>query len=84
MGVDTKAIITKGTTLEQIVEALEKKYGQVKVSSSFENFFWLDFKDTNQIQCELNPIRSMAVSFNGTCKQDSGIDGVWMKCADIR
>lgn len=72
MGVDTKAIITKGTTLEKIVEALKKKYANVTVSSGYDSkFFWIVFTDAPDD-------RSMAVSFNGTCKQDNGIDGVWI------
>jgi len=70
MGVDTKAILRKGVTIEQIQEALSNKYGNVEVNSTFEDFMYVSFKDGDDQ-------RDMAVSFNNSCERDNGIAGVW-------
>ncbi len=46
MGVDTKAIIRKGTTVEQIVQFISSKYGDVEVREAGQlTSFMLNFKD---------------------------------------
>ena len=46
MGVDTKAIIRKGTTVEQIVQFIAPKYGNVEVrEAGHATSFMLNFKD---------------------------------------
>lgn len=73
MGVDTRAILTKGTTLEQIVEALGNKYSTVKVNngSSSEYFFitFLDGKDARQLCVSFDPYASYL---------DSGLNGTYI------
>ena len=58
MGVDTKAIIRKGTTLDEVVSVIGKHYADVKVHSTHENYFFhISFRDYNDR-------RSLAVFFN--------------------
>ncbi len=78
MGVDTKAIIRKGTTIEQITDSLSKKYDVLSVESTHDDkFFFINLNDGISN-------RSMAVSFNNTCERDDGIAGVWcsLGCRD--
>jgi len=70
MGVDTKAIIRKGTTVKEIKETLEKKYGKVKIHTTNESYymcFIIDQGDNN---------RMLSAFFNDYGKSDYGIDGV--------
>ena len=70
MGVNTKAILRKGTTLEQIYEKLSGKYDEVNIeSTSLDYFFIITFKD------ELD-YRRMSVFFGNTAAYDYQIDGV--------
>ena len=72
MGVNTKAIIRKGTTLAEIKESLEQNYGEVKIHNTHENYFFnLVFNDSNT-----GNIRSLSVFFSNLAKSDYGIDGV--------
>ncbi len=72
MGVDTKAIIRKGVTVEKIREALSSKYSEVDIiSTSILDFFYIIFLDGEDK-------RQLAISFNGSCLEDYGIDGVWL------
>ncbi len=71
MGVDTKAIIRKGTTLEQISDALKTKYSDVEITNTYsENSFRATFKDGEDQ-------RQMWISYDSTVVA-SGIDGIWM------
>lgn len=72
MGVDTKAIIRKGVSLNEIKTALEKKYKDVEIencgsSEMFRVIFW-----DNEVQ------RMMWISYSGNCLRENGIDGVWL------
>ena len=70
MGVDTKAILRKGTTIEQIEKAISDKYTEVEVRATMPDFMYITFKDeTDQ--------RSLTVSFTNSCERDNGIAGVW-------
>jgi hypothetical protein len=72
MGVDTKAIIRKGETVTDLKEAIEKKYSDVDVHSTRENWFFnICFNDGKDK-------RSMYVSYSGSCLSDYGIDGIWL------
>jgi len=72
MGVDTKAILRKGTTIEQIEKAISAKYKNVKVEKTHTpDFFYVIFTDG-----EHN--RSLAVSFTNSCERENGISGVWV------
>jgi len=70
MGVDTKAIIRKGTSLKEIKEVLEAKYGEVRVVSSYSsNYFRLVFYDGY-----IN--RMLSIFIDDTAEIDHNIDGV--------
>lgn len=69
MGVDTKAILRKGITIEQIEEVISNKYTEVSVVASSSDFMYLIFKDGEDQ-------RQMAVSFTNSCERDNGIAGV--------
>lgn len=70
MSVDSKAIIRKGVNIQEIELALKRKYSEVRViSSSMDDIMYVMFKDGQED-------RQMAVSFNGSCLKDNGIDGV--------
>lgn len=72
MGVDTKAIIRKGVTIQEIKDVLEKKYSEVEViETSMEDFFYISFKDGDDQ-------RQLAISYSGSCERDDGIAGVWL------
>jgi hypothetical protein len=71
MGVDTKAILRKGTTIEQIEHAISVIYADVKVRASRSDFMYIVFKDGADQ-------RSLAVSFTNSCESDYGISGVWV------
>jgi hypothetical protein len=71
MGVDTTAILTKGTTFEKIEKAISKKYLNVITSALSSDFMYIGFKDGTDK-------RSMAVSFTNSCEREDGISGVWI------
>lgn len=76
MGVDTKAILRKGTTLEEIKNRLELKYGETLVHTTHnKNYFELSFKEPKSIPNAATH-RSLSVFFNDYAKNDYGIDGV--------
>ena len=70
MGVDTKAILRKGTTIEQIEKAISDKYTEVEVMATMPDFMYVTFKDGADQ-------RQLAVSFTNSCERDDGIAGVW-------
>lgn len=70
MGVDTKAIIRKGVTIEQIQKVLKEKYDDVKVDACDNEMFRVFFLDKEDK-------RTLWVSFSDSCLRDYGIDGVW-------
>lgn len=78
MGVDTKAIIRKGVTLDELVEHTKKKYTNVNVkSTSSEDFFYIDFEVSPEEK------RSMAIFFDPEmAERDYGINGILLsiKC----
>ena len=70
MGVDTKAILRKGVTIEQIKEAIVLKYGTCEVrQTSIEYFMRFDFFDGTDK-------RQLSVSFDSSSERDYGISGV--------
>ena len=71
MGVDTKAILRKGTTIEQIEKAISDKYTEVEVRAAMPDFMYVTFKDGEDQ-------RQLAVSFTNSCERDNGIAGVWI------
>ena len=72
MSTDTKAIIRKGVSLEEIKTALEKKYKNVEVlNGGSSEMFQIIFSDDGRQ-------RTMWVSFSGSCLLENGIDGVWL------
>lgn len=72
MGVDTKAILRKGVTIEQIEQAISAKYAEVGVRATLmSTFMYLTFKDGNDN-------RQLAVSFTNSCEREDGISGVWV------
>ena len=71
MGVDTKAILRKGTTIEKIEKAISEKYTDVEVKpTSMLDFMYVIFKDGADQ-------RQLAVSFTNSCERDDNIAGVW-------
>jgi hypothetical protein len=71
MGVDTRAILRKGTTIEQIEKAISEKYTEVQVRATMPDFMYVSFKDGADQ-------RQLAVSFTDSCERDDGIAGVWV------
>jgi hypothetical protein len=71
MGVDTIAIIRKGTTIEQIKDAIVVKYGNAKIRAIAPGFMYIIFED-GAVK------RNIAVSFTNSCEHDNGIAGVWL------
>jgi hypothetical protein len=72
MGVDTKAILRKGITIEQIVEAIRDKYDErVTVHATQPDFMYVIFKDGNDQ-------RQLCVSFTNSCEREYNISGVWV------
>lgn len=72
MGVDTKAIIRKGVTIQKIEKTLSDKYENVKVhSTSMSDFFNITFLDGEDS-------RQLAVSFSNSCEREEGIGGIWL------
>jgi hypothetical protein len=69
MGVDTKAILRKGTTIQEIEKALSTKYENVEVRASQPDFMQITFKDGEDR-------RTLSVLFGDYAKADYGIDGV--------
>lgn len=74
MGVDTKAIIRKGVTLEELKEHAEKKYGKVSVDTTYlEDLFYLRFGEESGD----NKYRNLAVFLDPTlAERDYGINGI--------
>ena len=70
MGVDTKAILRKGTTIEQIEKAISKKYTDVRVHMSTCDFAWVSFKDGAEQ-------RQLAVLLADSYDSENNIYGVW-------
>ena len=70
MGVDTKAILRKGVTIEQIEKAISEKYTDAEVRATAPDFMYLTFKDGKDR-------RQLAVSFTNSCERDNGIAGIW-------
>lgn len=70
MGVDTRAILRRGVTIEEIEVAVKEKYTEVKVVPSSKDFMYVVFKDGSDQ-------RQMVVSFSDGCERDYGIAGVW-------
>lgn len=68
MGVDTKAILRKGTTIEQIEKAMSEKYNDVELRASQPDFMSIQFKDGKDQ-------RQLSVSFTNSCERESGIGG---------
>lgn len=71
MGVDTKVILTKGTTIINIADALKLKYSNVEIFANKNDFMYIVFTDNTDI-------RTMYVSFSNYCLNDYGIAGVWV------
>jgi hypothetical protein len=69
MVVDTKAIIRKGTTIEQIESAISAKYKDVTVYVNTQDLMCMSFVDGEDS-------RTMSVSFTNSCQRDDGIAGV--------
>ena len=71
MGVDTKAVIRKGVTIEELKAHAEKKYGKVSIEETkFDNFFYLVFEEGEQVR------RNLAVFTDHTmAERDYGISG---------
>jgi hypothetical protein len=70
MSINTKGIIRKGTTLPEIKEVLENKYGNVGIKSySDPTLFSLYFKDGEDQ-------RKLSVFVDDVAKRDYKIDGV--------
>jgi len=71
MGVDIKAILRKGTTIEKIEKAISEKYTDVEVKpTSMLDFMYVIFKDGADQ-------RQLAVSFTNSCERENNIAGVW-------
>jgi len=72
MSVDTKAILRKGITIEQIKDAMSSKYNNVEVMATQPDFMSIRFKDNIST-------RSLFVSFTNSCERDDGIPGVGVR-----
>jgi hypothetical protein len=74
MGIDTKAVIRKGVTLEDFKAHAEKKYGKVSVDTTYdEDFFYLRFQEEGGE----NRYRNLAVFLDPTlAERDYGINGI--------
>jgi len=69
MGVNTKAILRKDTTLEQIYLKLKDKYSDVQIhNTSASDFFIITFQDGLDN-------RRLSVFFNDYAKNDYGLEG---------
>lgn len=76
MGVDTKAILRKGTTIEQIEKAISEKYTDVAVKpTSMLDFMYVTFKVTFKDGADQ---RQLDVSFTNSCEREYNIAGVWI------
>lgn len=75
MGVSTKAIIRKSTTLEQIINVLSEleNISDVEVydTSSHATFFQIGFRNDGEF-------RLLSIDFSNHCETIYGIGGVWM------
>ena len=72
MGIDTKAVIRKGVTLEELKIHAEKKFGPVTIENThFEDVFYFIFKEGEEKN------RNLAVFTNPTmAERDYGINGI--------
>ncbi len=71
MGVDTKAILRKGITIEQIEKAMSDKYTEVEViSTPIIGYMYINFTDGEDK-------RNLDVSFTNSCERNDNISGVW-------
>lgn len=71
MGIYTNAILRKGTTIEDIKNAMSKKYAAVSVHSSSPDFMWITFNDGVGL-------KNMCVSFTNDCEREHSISGTWV------
>lgn len=72
MGVNTNAILRKGTTIESIAKAIAEKYSDVDVRASRDkDSMYVLFKDGADH-------RQIFVSFSDSCERDHNIAGVWV------
>lgn len=70
MGVDSKAVIRKGTTIKQLTEFLETEYENVKVRSTNQDYYFnISFKDEKDG-------RNLSVFYGDLGKSDYGLEGV--------
>lgn len=69
MGLETKAIIRKGVTLEQISNAIYFKYGEITVNSNSTGAANISFFDGVDK-------RSLFIMFGSDCEREAGIAGV--------
>lgn len=69
MGVETKAILRKGTTIEQIEKAISDKYADVEIRATMPDFVYVTFKDGEDQ-------RQLSVSFANYCEIENNIAGV--------
>ena len=72
----TVAILRKGTTIVNIIDAMKAKYTNVDTFSSFEDFFKVTFNDGQEK-------RIMSVSLSDSCYHDYGISGTWVSLGYI-
>jgi hypothetical protein len=78
MGVCTKAILRKGTTIEKIEKAISEKYTDVEVKpTSMLDFMYVTFKDGADQ-------RRLGVSFTNYCEIEYNIAGVWISLGKWR
>lgn len=77
MGVNTKGIIRKGVTLEELVAHAEKEFLDVKVRTTHDDdFFYIEFS-LPKVEGEKQEQRSMALFLDHTMSQrDYGIEGI--------
>ena len=75
MGVDTKAILRKGVTIQEIEKALSDKYTEAEVRATMPDFMYAMFKDGGDQ-------RKLAISFTNSCEIDNGIAGVWVSLSN--
>ncbi len=71
MGIDTKAVIRKGVTLEELKAHAENEFGSVQIVSTHdEDLFYLMVKDGDRL-------RNLAVFLDPTiAERDYGINGI--------
>ena len=77
MGVNTKGIIRKGVTIEELIAHAEKKFLDVKLNpTSIGDFFYLELS-LPEVEGERKEQRSMAIFLDHEISQrDYGIEGI--------